>query len=197
MTNTEIIQAIKAEIERRIHSIETCPFIEAEFGASVKRDGELIAYKDLLSFLDTLESEKPMQEGLEEELDRFIASGKSVTIEDCGTYKVSYHDFNKVARHFAEWGKEQGCREGFLEGTKIQQEEDNQLVDTIYQQGIEKGKDDMKEQMLKNAVEGEVYKFGEVAYVKERNNAELTKYLSQFNNGDKVKIIVIHETDIR
>ena len=54
-----------------------------------------------------------------------------------------------------------------------------------------------REQMLKDAVEGEVYKFGEVAYVKERNNAELTKYLSQFNNGDRVKIIVIHETDIR
>lgn len=54
-----------------------------------------------------------------------------------------------------------------------------------------------KEQMLKDAVEGEVYKFGEVAYVKECNNAELTKYLSQFNNGDRVKIIVIHETDIR
>ena len=54
-----------------------------------------------------------------------------------------------------------------------------------------------KTKMLKEAVRGEVYKFGEVAYVKERNNAELTKYLSQFNNGDKVKIIVVHETDIR
>lgn len=48
-----------------------------------------------------------------------------------------------------------------------------------------------KSQMLKGAVEGEVYKFGEVAYVKERNNAELTKYLSQFNNGDKVRIVVL------
>ena len=103
----------------------------------------------------------------------------------------------ETARHFAQWGKEQGYREGFLEGAKTQREEDDQLVDTIYQQGIEKGKDEMMEQMLKDAVEGEVYKFGEVAYVKERSNAELTKYLSQFNNGDRVKIIVIHETDIR
>ena len=53
------------------------------------------------------------------------------------------------------------------------------------------------EEQMQEAVEGEVYKFGEVAYVKECNNAELTKYLSRFNNGDKVKIIVIHETDIR
>lgn len=52
-----------------------------------------------------------------------------------------------------------------------------------------------KSQMLKDAVEGEVYKFGEVAYVKERNNAELTKYLSQFNNGDKVRIVVLKEEE--
>lgn len=52
-----------------------------------------------------------------------------------------------------------------------------------------------KNQMLKNAVEGEVYKFGEVVYVKERNNAELTKYLSQFNNGDKVRIVVIKDEE--
>ena len=54
-----------------------------------------------------------------------------------------------------------------------------------------------KRKMMKGAVKGEVYKFGEVVYVKEHNNAELTKYLSQFNNGDSVKIIVVHETDIR
>ena len=60
-----------------------------------------------------------------------------------------------------------------------------------------KGYEQAKKDMMERAVEGEVYKFGEVAYVKELNNAELTKYLSQFNNGDKVKIIVIHETDIR
>lgn len=55
-----IIEQIKTEIERRVRSIENCPFIEAEFGASEKRDGKLIAYKDLLSFLSTLEeSERP------------------------------------------------------------------------------------------------------------------------------------------
>lgn len=46
-----------------------------------------------------------------------------------------------VARHFTEWQKEQ----------------DDRLADIIYQQGIEKGKDDMKEQMLKDAVEGKVF----------------------------------------
>ena len=89
-----------------------------------------------------IESEKPMvQDGLEEELDRFIASGKSVTVDDYGTYKVSYHDFKKVAHHFAEW----------------QKAKDDRYVDTIYQQGIEKGKDDMKEQMMKEAYDGEFF----------------------------------------
>ena len=70
-------------------------------------------------------------------------------------------------------------------------------VNSAYGIGFLEGAEWTREQMLKGAVEGEVYKFGEVAYVKECNNAELTKYLSQFNNGDKVKIIVINETDIR
>lgn len=52
-----------------------------------------------------------------------------------------------------------------------------------------------KERMMKDAVEGEVYKFGKFSYVKERNNAELTKYLSQFNNGDKVRIVVLKEEE--
>lgn len=62
-----IIEKIRAEIERRIRSIENCPFIEAEFGAQEKRDGKLIAYKDLLSFLSDLEKEeKPVPADLEE-----------------------------------------------------------------------------------------------------------------------------------
>ena len=82
---------------------------------------------------DEEKSEKPMnQEGLEEELDRFIASGKSVTVEDCGTYKVSYHDFKKVARHFAEWGylraAEEAYNKGFIDGVK---EIESKKIDAI------------------------------------------------------------------
>lgn len=59
----------------------------------------------------------------------------------------------------------------------------------------EQGKVDMRVEMMKDAVEGEVYKFGDIAYVKESNNADLTKYLSKFDNGDKVKIIVIKQKE--
>ena len=66
-------------------------------------------------------------------------------------------------------------------------------VEFAYRDGIIAGAEWQKEQMLKGAVEGEVYKFGAVAYVKEHNNAELTKYLSPFNHGDSVKIVIVKE----
>lgn len=47
-----------AEIERRIYSIENCPLIEAEFGASRKREGKLFAYKELLSFIASFQQEQ-------------------------------------------------------------------------------------------------------------------------------------------
>lgn len=118
------IEKIKAEIERMMDEYK--PIV----GGVDELTGAHIVLAKLLSFLSSLESEKSMNpDGLEEELDRFIASGKSVTVDDYGTYKVSYHDFKKVARHFAEWQKEQ----------------DDRLVDIIYQQGVEKGKDEMRE----------------------------------------------------
>lgn len=161
MTNEELIVKIKVEIDKRY----------ADYREKMKTDdftyyeGMADALDLFEQFIDTLESEKPMElneeikrfvaeygyersedilliaivarqfyelgchrtaekydeieynrqrweeksmnpERLEEELERFIESGKSVTVDDYGTYKVSYHDFKKVARHFAEWGAE-------------------------------------------------------------------------------------------
>ena len=109
MTNAELIQKIRNEIERnrqaiRVLNEHTAPKQMSKTCAIFQYSDSILS--ELLSFLSTLESENPMQEGLDEELDRFIASGKSVTVEDCGTYKVSYHDFKKVARHFAKGGAE-------------------------------------------------------------------------------------------
>ena len=43
---------------------------------------------------------------VEQELNAFIASGKAIKEDDCGTYKITYIDPLKVARHFAKWGAE-------------------------------------------------------------------------------------------
>ena len=58
------IERIRAEIERRIRNIESCPFIQAEVGAYDRQEGKLMVYRDLLAWLDTLE-EEPI-EGLDE-----------------------------------------------------------------------------------------------------------------------------------
>ena len=61
------------------------------------------AYLDkVLSFLDTLESEKSMnQDGLEEEMDQFFETMPVLEHEN-----IFEETFQNIARHFAEWGAE-------------------------------------------------------------------------------------------
>ena len=78
-----IIEQIKNEIERRI--------TDNTFGAKL----ELI---DILAWLDTLESEKPIiQDGLEEEINKAMKS-------DLCPEEISDYDFCCIARHFYELG---------------------------------------------------------------------------------------------
>ena len=50
----ELITCIKQKIE----NIESCPFQLASFGEEKKSEGELIAYKDTLSLIDSLQQEQ-------------------------------------------------------------------------------------------------------------------------------------------
>lgn len=180
MTNTEIIQAIKAEIERQKYVIKPM-FLK---GDDNYYEGENDGYDKILSFLDTLESEKPIeQEGLEEELDRFIASGKSVTVDDYGTYKVSYHDFKKVAHHFAEWGAEQQ-----------KEQDDNELSDLLTIAHLQ-GAEQMKEQMMKEAAEGRIYDFRRIKEIGYSSAKIEFEEIPELNDGDKVRVIVIPKED--
>ena len=104
MTN-EIIQAIKAEIERQE---KQCPLDTYE------GRHKLFILGGLKTFLSTLESEKPInQEGLEEEIN--LAWGKlekdySPSALDKTIIIVSglvgEKQFSNIARHFAQWGAE-------------------------------------------------------------------------------------------
>ena len=51
-----------AEIERRKKSIDECPFIEAELGASIKRDAKIKTFNELLSLINSLQQEQDMGE---------------------------------------------------------------------------------------------------------------------------------------
>lgn len=61
-----------AEVKRKIESIENCPFQLASLGEEKKSEGELIAYKDALSLIDSLQQKQP-EVDLEEEITRFFS----------------------------------------------------------------------------------------------------------------------------
>lgn len=86
------IALIRAEIERLRGIGGVVPLDNRE-----QKTGYESALIDIEIFLDTLESEKPIQEGLEEEIKRYIDEYYK---EDC--IVLIAH----VARHFAQWGAE-------------------------------------------------------------------------------------------
>jgi hypothetical protein len=60
--------------------------------------------EELLSFIDSLQQEQP-SEDLEKEMERFL-SNITPAFKD-GSYKITRYGFRAVARHFAEWQKQQ------------------------------------------------------------------------------------------
>lgn len=168
MTNTELILKIRAEIERHKELFkEACD--NGSYYACARRDEA----NEILKFLSTLESEKPM-EGLEEEIDRFEDWMETYNQAD---YPTSFTT-RDIARHFAQWQKEQ---------------DDKELSDLLTIAHLQ-GADQMKEQMLKEAVEGVVCYGSKGAYIE-------TDFLGEYdtdvygNPGDKVRIIIVKEDE--
>ena len=96
-----IIEQIKAEIERlKGQLIRGACAAQIEMETNCKEE----AYDEILSFLSTLESEKPI-DGLEEEIERYLHSlgvGYGGWIDG-----MDDDDLRGIARHFAKWQKEQ------------------------------------------------------------------------------------------
>ena len=126
--------------------------------------------------------EQPVCEGLEEEYQQFCKdfpfpwSSQYINREYIDELCLG------VARHFAQW----------------QKEKDNEVADKAltmsiklqegwYAKGIADGEKSMKEQMMKNAVEGEVIDDGEVVV------PALRTILSKMDDGDKVRIVIVKE----
>ena len=113
MTNAELLAKIKIEVEKRLKNTRDymngvgMKYKGPKYHASRGRES---AYDAILSFLSTLESEKPMnQEGLNEEISKSIENleGCTTKINDNPEYHlISDEDIRKFARHFAEWGAE-------------------------------------------------------------------------------------------
>lgn len=104
MTNAELIQKIRNEIERRKGYISVTHFAE-----------------ELLSFLSTLESEKPMnQKGLEREIERCLWKLSDDPSND---------ELRMFARHFAKWQKEQMMKEA-VDVQVVGEQRDLRLIDS-------------------------------------------------------------------
>ena len=237
MTNAELIAKIKAEIERLKDENKKikCPANERYCS------GYDDAFYDLVPFLSTLESEKPM-EGLEEEIKKemvklpFFIRGK---------------DQIAFARHFAQWGAEHSgsseipkeleeaarrygfeeymrrCNGGeygtsedaFIAGAKWQKEQMlkdglnavkncqfDKIEKTIAGVFVKYGMDMQKQDMLKEAVEGEVcgrvydhinvrFADGICKFLEPKNISHIPADVSKYKVGDKVCVIVCKKED--
>ena len=157
---------LRAEIERRI--------TDNTFGAKL----ELI---DILAWLDSLQQEQ--QEEPDKSLEEAAEKSAAQYYKDAG-----YSPFPNVetAAHEA----------GFIAGAKWLKEQmmDEWLKDRdgCFWDGVEEGKKAMEEQMLKDAVEGNIHLVGfhNSIFIKEPEWAER---LDRLNEGAKVKIIIVKE----
>lgn len=93
-----IIEQIKAEIERRIKILREDEVVRQNCTSDFL-EGKIYGYEEIISLLSTLESEKPMQEGLDEEIESYWKENGPMS-------HAEYDRLAKCARHFAQWGAE-------------------------------------------------------------------------------------------
>lgn len=136
------------------------------------------------------ESEKPMNqdEALNDEIKKFIEEYGYERGNDKLLIAI-------VARHFTDWQKEQDeISKVNYEGARAVYDNTVQHLQEKIDEKYELGKKDMKEQMLKEAVEGVVCYGSKGAYIE-------TDFLGEYNTdvygnpGDKVRIIVCKKED--
>jgi hypothetical protein len=167
-------ELIKQEIERRFNDNMKASEQYTEnsknralFTSAAKED------YDLLAFIDSL-PEKPASEDLEEEIKKVYLQKR----ERGGTMNMlvilNQREFENIAHHFAEWQK--------------------QAMKEVLQTEYEKGRFDMREEMMKDAVETTIV--NDWQYGKDPDHTiipAIHQRIEGFNVGDKVKIIIIKE----
>ena len=177
MTNIELISKIKAEIERRKslltqHSKLTYNLILETF---------IKEYDSLLSFLSTLESEKPTNMELEDEIDKSIngLDGCFTKINGIPEYHlVTDEELRKFARHFAEWQKKQD------------EEEQADLFTIVALDATQRA----KEQMMQGALNGWLDEDNEPPYDLNVHCEEKIPF-GEFKHCDKIRIIIMKEDE--
>ena len=143
-------------------------------------DGYFTGIDAIAQFIDTLESEKPMnQEGLEEEYKDYVES------DPVYSKLVNRNAGLGIARHFAQWGAEHKQKnEQFppLEGLDAIKAK---YYDDGFKNGFDEGVVEGKRLMMEEVVEGEYDQYPAAIY--------LPTPIPKMNKGDKVKIIIVKE----
>ena len=133
------------------------------------------------------QSKQKVCEELEEEIDRLW---NSFADEVEGPHNI-FDVYARLARHFAQWGAEH-LRPA--DGKKwIYEDEYKKDLERLFNDG----KQAMKEQMMKEAVEGEVVTTNKYTSVRYLSRYGTFRYFygigGGFQKGDKVKIIIVKE----
>ena len=215
MTAQEIIEKIRAKIERlKGQLIRGACAAQIQMETSCKDE----AYDEMLSILSDLEKEEKPSEGLEEEClnpfklvagcidDTLKEKAKEVfanEIEDeinrwmgstdCLPEDVGITPLPKVmeivertARHFAKWQREQ-----MISALKNDGDLPIEFIDKFHEidrNAFQNGQANMREQMMKEAVEGEITKDNR------GNNVIRTGVFNNgFEIGDKVRLVIVKE----
>lgn len=97
-------------------------------------EGKAKACAELSYYINSLKQEQPsLPSNLDEAAEKYAIQGHE-----------NHTNVNYINTYI------EGKRIGFIAGAEWQKEQDDKLVDIIYQQGIEKGRDEMRETLKKN-----------------------------------------------
>lgn len=151
------IRLIYNKIENRIDEICDDGFVLKE------NQQEYETLTDLEDFIDSFLKE-PVNEDLEEEIERCWKEMFPIGWSDSTLLTLTYEQHKAFARHFAEWQK-------------------NKMKEAL-QTEYEKGRFDMRDEMMKDAVECTWGSQATSAFMSDYPNIDI---------GDKVKIIIIKE----
>lgn len=172
-------------------------------------------YESLLSFIDSMQEEptipdivdehwwemlgeEPANEDLEKEIEIYMGTNLECH-SDALRYPIESWGI-KIARHFAAWQKEQdkqwlaeNHKHIFAKGRDSMKQ---QILDsnTTLQRTFELGKQEMKQQMMKEAVNG-TFSFGELADGTPIDSIFVLdkEARSKYKEGEKVKLLIIKE----
>ena len=160
-----IIEQIKAEIDKRY----------TEYSKKMKTndftyyEGMADALDLFEQFIDTLESEKPIPKDLEEAAEHYAS------VTDPEAHGIDF------------------IREIFIAGAEWQEEKDQETIKLAEDHAFLAGADWQKEKMLKEALEGQVRKDGTIGYFEFSNEQQFHSLLEQFQDCDKVRIIIVKD----